>query len=111
MVIFDLYILLLNTITRIKPQKYGYSFIYLCIYLNGVLLGFFIFYFLGGGRRRGLIRLRSTKKKLNSFLRFNGWIQNYGTFFSHTQEFYNSIGRLIFSADMSRVIIPSFAVN
>ena len=81
--IFDLYILLLNTITRIKPQKYGYSFIYLCIYLNGVLLGFFIFYFLGGGRRRGLIRLRSTKKKLNSFLRFNGWIQNYSTFFSH----------------------------
>ena len=32
-------------------------------------------------------------------------------FFSHTQEFYNSIGRLIFSSDMSRVIIPPFAVN
>ena len=125
---FDLYILLLNTITRIKPQKYGYSFIYLCIYLNGVLLGFFIFYFLGGGRRRGLIRLMSTKKKLNSFLRFNGWIQNYSTFFSHlnpllscvfarfnkkshSQEFYNSIGKSMFSIDMSKIIIPSLAVN
>ena len=58
-----------------------------------------------------LIRLMSTKKNFNSFLRFNGWIQNYGTFFSHSQEFYISIGRSIFSSDMSRVIIPSFAVN
>ena len=57
MVIFDLYILLLNTITRIKPQKYGYSFIYLCIYLNRVLLGFLFFIFWVGGGGEGLLGL------------------------------------------------------
>ena len=54
---FDLYILLLNTITRIKPQKYGYSFIYLCIYLNRVLLGFLFFIFWVGGGGEGLLGL------------------------------------------------------
>lgn len=128
MVIFDLYILLLNTITRIKPQKYGYSFIYLCIYLNRVLLGFLFFIFWVGGGGEGLLGLWVQKKILNSFLRFNGWIQNYSTFFSHlnpllscvfarfnkkshSQEFYNSIGKSMFSTDMSKIIIPSFAVN